>query len=922
RSRSTWESSFTAPMRSYQPQPHRSPVVTRDPMDPESSDSDVSVGGGDEYRFASPLTAPVPLPAPPSKHALESSDAVSARLDELLRVEEHNIKKYDLLKAKRNRKDDKIRRKREAQDKKMAAIMEGRQRRDARIEARRKREDAAFASFDHELEEEEHNLRRRLKRLKRGLPPDESPRPGAARISSASMSPPVPGLSTIPPPPKRHQVGPPGQPDAVNPAQSRPVEQRPVPPAKTTEPPYSFYRSMNSTYNRPYHQGPYSTSPNTASPVANTNGLNHPSQPPPDRSSLNPLGHPGSPRSRPPSSAHSPATPVTHANPPPRVTSSSYDTRPPPTTTSSGFASVNAPVTTGFAPINPRSAATPPAAHTGLARPLQDSDHKTPNQPVGSNGMDSTRFHSYTSTPSTTPTLAANTASKRTPSTTHPYQMSEAFANRHHHCERVDGLNRGIWTSYGVGGTQENPTGPATEMYLRCNHDGCSRIDWRTVHGLQCHIVKNHEQPKGTIGSLDKALEKYGVPVKDVEDYEREHGRGSAGTVADPKNHKIKVKTKEALTARPYARTGTPGSYGVDPQARPAGYRPSLTPTSDSPTLSDELKRSPVTGLTNGAPKDAPINQPPIRPTQGPPTVTGPSSMTSFSSVPAPQMRSDYRPDWIGRPIQMQTPSRLEPDQKKLQGDFGASSLPSPTHPNGPSTTRPGPVDRPALSTRSPVVHAAIPATIPATPTAPEPPKPAVAEAKIAPATVPVAGIPVTAPLAPDAPLVTSETKQIQPKYEQEESNGIKQNEAPAQEADKDTPMTGTDHRQADKPNSVPNGDGKTAQTSSNPTSNTPEDNGEDQSETIVIDGETGKANNETSGTKKSNLQSPTIMAKALPASAPGSARRPSRRLSVARKSVDGDGDPAYAKENRVTTSTNGETDDKDDKDSKDEREK
>lgn len=142
-------------MRSYQPQPHRSPAINRDPMDPESSDSDVSVGGGDEYRFASPLTAPVPLPAPPSKHALESSDAVSARLDELLRVEEHNIKKYDLLKAKRNRKDDKIRRKREIQDKKMAAIMEARQRRDARIEARRRREDAAFASFDHELEEEE-----------------------------------------------------------------------------------------------------------------------------------------------------------------------------------------------------------------------------------------------------------------------------------------------------------------------------------------------------------------------------------------------------------------------------------------------------------------------------------------------------------------------------------------------------------------------------------------------------------------------------------------------------------------------------------------------------------------------------------------------------------------------------------------------
>lgn len=126
-------------------------------MEPESSDSDVSVGGGDEYRFANPLTAPIPLPPPPSKHALESPDAVQGRLDELQRVEEHNIKKYELLKAKRARKDEKIRRRREIQDKKWAAILEARRRRDARIEARRKREDAAFSQFfDQELEEEEN----------------------------------------------------------------------------------------------------------------------------------------------------------------------------------------------------------------------------------------------------------------------------------------------------------------------------------------------------------------------------------------------------------------------------------------------------------------------------------------------------------------------------------------------------------------------------------------------------------------------------------------------------------------------------------------------------------------------------------------------------------------------------------------------
>lgn len=72
-------------------------------------------------------------------------------------MEEHNIKKYELLKAKRARKDDKIRRKREIQDQKWAAIVEARQRRDARIDARRTREDTAFSQFfDHELEEEEN----------------------------------------------------------------------------------------------------------------------------------------------------------------------------------------------------------------------------------------------------------------------------------------------------------------------------------------------------------------------------------------------------------------------------------------------------------------------------------------------------------------------------------------------------------------------------------------------------------------------------------------------------------------------------------------------------------------------------------------------------------------------------------------------
>lgn len=741
------------------------------------------------------------------------------------------------------------------------------------------------------------------------------------------MSPPGQGLSTLPPPPKRHQVGPPGQPDAVNPAQSRPAEQRTVPPVTTSEPQsYPYYRNMNSSYNsRPYHSASYSTTPSGTSPAAGTNGPNHSTQSPADRSSLNPLGHPGSPHSRPQSSSHSPATSTSIANPPPRVISSSYDTRPPPTTTSSGFASVNAPTNTGFASINPRTTATPPTAHAGPTRPLQDLDHKTPTQPIGSNGIDSTRFHSYTNTPSATPTLAANTASKRTPSTTHPYQMSEAFANRHHHCERVDGLNRGIWTSYGVGGTQENPVGPATEMYLRCNHDGCSRIDWRTVHGLQCHIVKNHEQPKGTIGSLDKALEKYGVPVKEVEDYEREHGRGSAGTVADPKNHKIKVKTKEALTASPHARTAAPGLYGLDPQARPAGYRPSPTPTSNSPTLSDEVKRSPVVGFTNGISKDASKSDNSTRTTPSAPPVKVSSNASSITSAPVPQMQSEYRTDWMGRPLQLQTPSRLDPDQKKLQGDFGASSSSSPAPNNAPILARPAVASGPTQSNQAP--QATEPASLTAStgPAVALPPNPSPTEVKPAAPPVSNPSVPATGLPVSDVPNATGEATPVPLKAEQDDSGNAKKDQPQLQGSDPDTHMTGTDQSEAAKQTpsaSTGKENGSVEQTSLKQVSQSPDDNSEDQSETIVVDGDTGKAMNDISGARKSNLQSPTITAKTLTSTTPGSARRPSRRLSTARTSADTDGDASYAKENRGVANTNGDADDKDDKDSKDEREK
>ena len=138
-------------------------------MDPESSDSDISAIQSDGYRYGSPPARPAALPQPASKYALESSDAVQARLRELDRIFDHNNKKQNQLQLKRRRKDERISRKREVQDKKWTTITEARTRHDTKIKTRRDREDAAFSKVFDDLEDEEKNLRHRLRRLKRGL---------------------------------------------------------------------------------------------------------------------------------------------------------------------------------------------------------------------------------------------------------------------------------------------------------------------------------------------------------------------------------------------------------------------------------------------------------------------------------------------------------------------------------------------------------------------------------------------------------------------------------------------------------------------------------------------------------------------------------------------------------------------------------
>lgn len=485
-----------------------------------------------------------------------------------------------------------------------------------------------------------------------------------------------------------------------------------------------------------------------------------------------------------------------------------------------------------------------------LSRPLNDHDvNKTPTHQMN-NGIDTNRFHSYTSTPNSASAVpTATTTAKRTPSTTHPYQMSEAFANRHHHCERVDSLNRGIWTSYGIGGTRDNPTGPAVEMYLRCNHDGCSRIDWRTVHGLQCHIVKNHDQPKGTIGSLDKALEKYGVPVKEVEDHERDHGRGTAGTMADPKNLKMKLKTK----IQDYVRKSTPGPYGADPQATAAGYRPNQHSPSDSPAVSDQIKRSPGLGMTNGT-FDA----------NSTPQTAGVSPATTFPSA---------QHAWMTSSTPAQTPSKPEPEQKRLQGDFGVSEaaanekLPQNGLSNGTSAAGPSPTT---------VNVAPPPPPEPSTHAPPEAPKGAPSQN----GTVPSA--------APEAPVNVQPPPQAQPSDANHKVEDKLDTAPPAIAAenrpaapDGDVQMTGMSEETEEKKDDVKvNGQVAPEEKVESEAHGPTEGSSEDSQTATGVDGEAGA---------RKPPQSPSMTAKTLPATTPNSARRPSRRSSVARKSVDGD---------------------------------
>lgn len=527
----------------------------------------------------------------------ESLSAIRKRLAELDAVEDVLVTQRKKLIAKRKRKDERIENRLREED---ARITRQREEEDARrlrsrmakvdrICKRREREDAEYREKEKAHDDEENELRRRLKTLKRGRPADDKlsePRHGS-RVSE-SMSPPA----------KKHQPNPAhvqalNSPSHIGPLQPlQPLQQdrQPVPHRYGFQPgwnpspltgPYAYRPSeTHQPHNQPILQSHYPLPSN----LLPNGGLPRFDPPAP------PIRHGLSPKATPPPAHH--AQSPHHQGQTPLTTSVPlhYDVRPPSVpsnfTTSNtpplGFPSINQPPTHLIrTPIQPGSNAKPPPQPAAKVEPLA-LEYVAHNSPA----------HPTVDSPAASPTALSG---KRKASTTHPYSQSEAFANRHHHCERTDELDRGIWMYFGPGGTKEAPTvAGKKEMYLRCSHDGCMRLDWKTVHGLQCHIVKTHGVPKGTIGSLERALEKYGVEVQEVEGHEKKHGPGSAGATVE-----------KVARGRPRNRLS---DETVMPSSGPAAgpkVRPAIAPAAKSGFADKGNPSAPSLLFPNLAPKCA-----------------------------------------------------------------------------------------------------------------------------------------------------------------------------------------------------------------------------------------------------------------------------------------------------------------------------
>jgi hypothetical protein len=516
-----------------------------------------------------------------SRLASEDARAKNEREEKVARrrEEDANIKRQrEQEDARREQEDATIKKEREQEDARHAEEdsrrASDRTKKDERIRKRREREDAEVWGKEKAYDEEELELRLRLKSLKRGCPVDFDDRRTVDRRATAlseSMSPPAkkhqpdpapkqilnspPKLNALQPrQPQQDQQIPPQYPYYYS--WTHPLPHPPPPPPPVTGP-YAYgpgepYQSRNQPVPPPNNQLLLATMPNGGPPR-----FNHPAPPP--RHGPSPMATP------PPPHAQSPRDQVCISAPPSGP--SHYDVRPPSAT--SNFMSINA-QPSGFPSVNqpPTQAVMTPIRPASKSKRANQSSAKS-QIPALELGVQ----HSPTHRPSNSPTTStANLSGKRKASTTHPYSQSEAFANRHHHCERTDELDRGIWTYFGPGGTKEAPTvAGKKEMYLRCDHDDCMRLDWKTVHGLQCHIVKNHGVAKGTIGSLELALERYGVEVQEVEQHEKKHGLGSAGNMVEKSSRGRQRASRAADEADlPQASEGKAGTIAAAKKLSPA----------------------------------------------------------------------------------------------------------------------------------------------------------------------------------------------------------------------------------------------------------------------------------------------------------------------------------------------------------------
>lgn len=130
----------------------RTPVAVN--LSEDYSDSDVSAYAPDPR---SPNIDPksrvaMPVPLSPAADSLDNREAIEARLAGLKQIEEANAYRYDILIAKRQRKDDRTNHRRNLEDQQ---IGNARIRKNERVQARRAPEDAAFDQIDRAIHEEE-----------------------------------------------------------------------------------------------------------------------------------------------------------------------------------------------------------------------------------------------------------------------------------------------------------------------------------------------------------------------------------------------------------------------------------------------------------------------------------------------------------------------------------------------------------------------------------------------------------------------------------------------------------------------------------------------------------------------------------------------------------------------------------------------